>query len=86
MSRRRARVEGVVSPGDAPKRLPPQATMGLLGYLTAHALDEDYAFVSAQNTPHSEPKSQRRIGLWDVIASAQRRGSLPHGVHDQCWR
>lgn len=30
----------------APPKLPPQATMGLLDYLTAHALDEDYAYAS----------------------------------------
>lgn len=29
---------------------PPQAVMGLLNYITAHSLDEDYAHVSAQRT------------------------------------
>lgn len=33
-------------PDGLPARLPPQATMGLLTYLSTHALDEDYAFVS----------------------------------------
>ena len=30
----------------AAERLPPQATMGLLDYLSTHTLDEDYTFVS----------------------------------------
>ena len=35
--------------------LPPQATMGLLDYLTAHSLDEDYAHVAEQRA--SEPSA-----------------------------
>ncbi len=37
--------------------LPPQATMGLLNYLTATALDEDYAAASArrERTPSQRP-------------------------------
>lgn len=38
----------MVEPGEEPaRRLPPQATMGLLDYITATSLDEDYAHVAA---------------------------------------
>lgn len=48
----------------APNRLPPQATMGLLDYLTAHALDEDYAFVSEKKKPSRTTEvARRRIGV-----------------------
>lgn len=45
-------------------RLPPQATMGLLDYLTTHALDEDYAFVSEQQDRGGPSRgARRRIGV-----------------------
>src|SRR4051794_37793881 len=46
-----------------PPRLPPQATMGLLEYLTTHSLDEDYAFVSERNEARGtkSPASRSRI-------------------------
>ncbi len=44
--------------------------MGLLDYLTTHALDEDYAFVSRQRTARAEPTSQRRIGLVGAVVMA----------------
>ncbi len=47
--------------------LPPQVTMGLLSYVTTHALDEDYDVVAAQRRERSpadaatgEPRPQRR--------------------------
>ena len=46
-----------------PKRLPPQASMGLLDYLTTHTLDEDYAFVSARKASGPVPAPKRNIGL-----------------------
>jgi uncharacterized protein YlxW (UPF0749 family) len=44
---------------DSGTRLPPQATMGLLDYLTTHAMDEDYDFVSEQRAQagHGGPDS-----------------------------
>ncbi|QIK66484.1 DUF881 domain-containing protein [Nocardioides sp. HDW12B] len=43
--------------------LPPQVTMGLLNYVTAHSLDEDYEVVAAQRrerSPAGEPATPRR--------------------------
>jgi uncharacterized protein YlxW (UPF0749 family) len=37
--------------------------MGLLDYLTTHALDEDYAFVSERTSQTQRPAGRRRIGL-----------------------
>jgi uncharacterized protein YlxW (UPF0749 family) len=51
-------------------RLPPQATMGLLDYLTTHALDEDYAFVSERKASGTDPKPRRRIGVMGAVAMA----------------
>lgn len=47
----------------APKRLPAQATMGLLDYVTTHALDEDYAFVSKREASGTTSRSRRRPGV-----------------------
>jgi uncharacterized protein YlxW (UPF0749 family) len=47
----------------APQRLPPQATMGLLDYLTTHALDEDYAFVSERKAARAATEPRRRPGV-----------------------
>jgi uncharacterized protein YlxW (UPF0749 family) len=63
---------------DAPPRLPPQATMGLLEYLTTHAVDEDYAFASARRTTRAGPTggddlpapSRRRIGVVGAVVMA----------------
>jgi len=54
----------------APERLPPQATMGLLDYLTTHTLDEDYAFVSERKTSGSDPTPPRRIGIVGALVMA----------------
>ncbi len=62
----------------APNRLPPQATMGLLDYLTTHALDEDYAFASEQRasqetsegTGGQASRPRRRIGLVGALVMA----------------
>ena len=70
MSGSQARNDQGGSSDAPPRRLPPQATMGLLDYLTTHALDEDYAFVSRQRSSHSEPTSQRRIGLVGAVMMA----------------
>ncbi|MEO7352658.1 MAG: DUF881 domain-containing protein [Marmoricola sp.] len=50
-----------------PERLPPQATMGLLDYLTTHTLDEDYAFVSDRRATRDAPAPQRRIGVFGAL-------------------
>jgi uncharacterized protein YlxW (UPF0749 family) len=50
--------------------LPDQVTMGLLPYLTAHALDEDYAHVAAQRRTRPGGQSRRRIGIAGGIAIA----------------
>lgn len=53
-----------------PERLPDQVTMGLLAYLNAHALDEDYA-VAAHRRHDGESKHQRRpIGKYGAAALA----------------
>jgi uncharacterized protein YlxW (UPF0749 family) len=50
-------------------RLPDQVTMGLLPYLTAHALDEDYAQAAERRTSSSAPP-RRRIGVAGALALA----------------
>jgi uncharacterized protein YlxW (UPF0749 family) len=55
--------------------LPDQVTMGLLPYLTAHALDEDYALVAARRRPTSgaggaQGGPRRQIGVAGAIAVA----------------
>jgi uncharacterized protein YlxW (UPF0749 family) len=51
-------------------RLPPQATMGLLDYLTTHTLDEDYAFASERKASRLEPARKRRIGVVGAVVMA----------------
>ncbi|GAB3664570.1 DUF881 domain-containing protein [Nocardioides korecus] len=71
------------TPGDRPipQRLPPHATTGLLEYLSSHAVDEDYAFVSSRRAERApqDPAGQerrpgrdrsRRIGPWGAVAVA----------------
>lgn len=54
-----------------PKRLPPQATMGLLDYLTTHTLDEDYAFVSERKASRAAaPAPRRRPGVFGAVVMA----------------
>ena len=53
-----------------PKRLPPQATMGLLDYLSTHTLDEDYAFVSERKKARPAAGSKRRIGIVGALVMA----------------
>ena len=43
----------------SPVSPPPQVTMGLLDYITAHSLDEDYAHVSERDASEGEPKPAR---------------------------
>jgi uncharacterized protein YlxW (UPF0749 family) len=54
------------------RRLPDQVTMGLLPYLTAHAVDEDYAHVAARRaaSPSATGRPRRRIGLAGAAALA----------------
>jgi uncharacterized protein YlxW (UPF0749 family) len=44
--------------------------MGLLDYLTTHALDEDYAFVSEQKATAPTPRAKRRIGVFGAAVMA----------------
>jgi len=56
-----------------PARLPPQAAMGLLDYLTTHAMDEDYAFVSERKETAEAPEPERprrRIGAVGALVMA----------------
>jgi uncharacterized protein YlxW (UPF0749 family) len=53
-----------------PERLPPQATMGLLDYLTTHTLDEDYAFVSERTSTRADPAPHRRPGIFGAVVMA----------------
>ena len=62
---------------DQPQRLPPQATMGLLDYLTTHAMDEDYEFVSerrqrdeARGESIEKAPSRSRIGVVGALVMA----------------
>jgi uncharacterized protein YlxW (UPF0749 family) len=54
----------------SPDRLPPQATMGLLDYLTSHALDEDYAYVCERKASRGTERPRRRIGLVGALVMA----------------
>ncbi|ROR90797.1 DUF881 domain-containing protein [Nocardioides aurantiacus] len=64
------------APAAEPARLPPQATMGLLDYLTAHAVDEDYAFVAERDRAaraaggDDTPARRRRVGPLGAVAVA----------------
>jgi len=40
-------------------QLPERVQLGLLGYLNAHAVDEDYAVAAARRGPTQEPRSKR---------------------------
>ncbi len=42
------------------RAIPPQASMGLLNYITAHSLDEDYAHVAEQKARASGPSGAGR--------------------------
>lgn len=58
-----------------PARLPPQATLGLLEYLTAHAVDEDYAFVAEREravraAAGDWTRRRRRVGPLGAVAVA----------------
>ncbi|WP_155918156.1 DUF881 domain-containing protein [Marmoricola sp. URHB0036] len=62
---------------DADTRLPPQAAMGLLDYLTTHAMDEDYEFVSerrqraeARGESVEKAPSRSRIGVVGALVMA----------------
>jgi uncharacterized protein YlxW (UPF0749 family) len=60
------------------RRLPDQVTMGLLPYLTAHAVDEDYAHAAARRAARREARREapsaahprRRIGAAGAAALA----------------
>ena len=60
---------------DRPARLPPHAATGLLDYLTAHAMDEDYAIVSEQRRSRqgdeeSAPPQRKHIGVVGAVVMA----------------
>jgi uncharacterized protein YlxW (UPF0749 family) len=57
-------------PGEGSAPLPEQVTMGLLPYLTAHAVDEDYAQVAARRVQGGEPHTRGRIGTAGAVAIA----------------
>jgi uncharacterized protein YlxW (UPF0749 family) len=50
--------------------LPDQVTMGLLAYLTAHAVDEDYAVAAERRAAGSGAPVRRRIGVAGAIVLA----------------
>ncbi len=53
------------------RRLPDQVTMGLLPYLSAHALDEDYAQAATRGRAGSgTARPKRRIGVAGAVAVA----------------
>ena len=54
----------------AGRPLPDQVTMGLLPYLTAHAVDEDYAEVAARRETGTPPRSRRPVGVAGAVALA----------------
>lgn len=49
-------------------QLPDQVTMGLLPYLTAHALDEDYAVAAARRDRGPQDPARRKFGLVGSVA------------------
>lgn len=49
------------------RRLPDQVTMGLLPYLTAHAVDEDYAQAAARRATPTGAAGRRRFGLGGAL-------------------
>ncbi|WP_148046819.1 DUF881 domain-containing protein [Nocardioides pocheonensis] len=66
----------VPSLGEGRPRLPDQVTMGLLAYLTSHALDEDYAQAAARRASAAgaggatRVRSRKPIGLAGALALA----------------
>ena len=56
------------SPDQLPDQLPDQVTMGLLPYLTAHAVDEDYAQAAARRRQPPDARASRRIGVAGALA------------------
>lgn len=51
-------------------RLPDQVTMGLLAYLTAHAVDEDYVVAAERRERGASTSARRRIGVAGAVALA----------------
>lgn len=61
----------MTSPSDlteARRPLPDQVTMGLLAYLTAHAVDEDYAHAAARRASPGPARSRRQVGVAGALA------------------
>ena len=52
-----------------PPEPPPHAVMGLLNYITATSLDEDYAVASQRHFAHGQP-ARGRAGVWGLVALA----------------
>src|SRR3954447_10390424 len=57
-------------PSQDPPHLPDQVTMGLLPYLTAHALDEDYAHAAERRASSPGARTRRPIGAAGAVALA----------------
>ena len=69
--------------------LPPQATMGLLNYLTATSMDEDYAFVSKQREASPGPREPRTglaalviLGLFGLLVATAAVQTSRNAVDD----
>ncbi len=55
-------------PSEAQQVLPDQVTMGLLPYLNAHALDEDYAVAAERRTRNGASRGRPGVGLMGALA------------------
>jgi uncharacterized protein YlxW (UPF0749 family) len=58
------------TPGGTERNLPDQVTMGLLPYLNAHSLDEDYAIAARRRAGGGEPRKRRPIGIFGAFVLA----------------
>lgn len=64
-------VVGTTGPGPQGRTpLPDQVTMGLLAYLNAHALDEDYAHAAERREGSADDRPRRPIGLAGALVLA----------------
>jgi uncharacterized protein YlxW (UPF0749 family) len=62
--------EPTSSTATAARLLPDQVTMGLLPYLIAHAVDEDYAVAAERRAAGSGAPARRRIGVAGALVLA----------------
>lgn len=54
----------------SPPEVPERVRLGLLPYLSAHALDEDYQEAAARRGTDDGPAGLRRVGAWGAVALA----------------